>query len=70
MEHNLQYGYASYWNASIVTVRTHGHSSIRSVISVDGKLIMLDYWLANKTWFRQNLLFWLLIIMTRELSHS
>ena len=49
-KNNLQYGYGSYWDSSIITVATENKIKIRSV-AWDGFQISPYNWLSKKDWY-------------------
>jgi hypothetical protein len=51
-EHNLTYGLAGYWNASVTTLDTGGQVALRSVLADDGH-IAGDYWEVKSGWYDQ-----------------
>lgn len=49
-EHEYDFGYATFWNANVITEMTDGEVEIASVISMDP--LRPHYWLTNKDYFR------------------
>lgn len=50
IEHHYAYGYAGYWEASIITVDTRGKVKVRQVIGPSNKIVPMN-WLSNKSWY-------------------
>jgi hypothetical protein len=49
-QHNLKYGYATYWDAGITTIYTDNSIKVRQVISVNNRIYPY-LWLSNSQWY-------------------
>ena len=52
IRHNLTYGYGTYWDSSIITLKTKGKVKVRQLIS-GGNGIVPYRWLCNKKWYKE-----------------
>ncbi len=52
-EQGLKNGYASFWDASIMTVLSKNHATVRHIRCVEDKVGMWK-WFAKKEWYQQN----------------
>ncbi len=67
LDHHLEYGYAGYWNASIITVHTQGKVSVRPVIAENGWVIQPYHWLSEDSWYQNSARF---IIIDKDNSFN
>lgn len=52
-ENKLENGYASFWDASVITGYSEGKVNVRSVVSEEGK-IKPQIWFCNKEWYEDD----------------
>lgn len=51
IQHDLNYGYATFWNAGKNTVLSNGKVQINSILATNGK-VSPSYWLTSKEWYQ------------------
>ncbi len=52
-QHNLKYGYGSYWNSATTTLYSENKVKVRQVLSYNNKLYPY-LWLSNYLWYKKN----------------